>query len=585
MSGVWRLARAILAGNTIFSLNDDTSSKTSRWRTFGSGLFLSVMGLYLAGASGTGGWVLFGLLEPRGLDTLLVSLYLQTGTMVVFLIGLLTVLSVFYYANDVDKLLPLPMRAEQVVGARFVVALAYEYPLLTGLVLPPLLVQAFRSGQPWFYYPVLLVVFLMLPILPLSLSAILIQLVMRFTPLARNKDRFKTIASLLVLAGALAVSFGTSSLAEGPPAQIAAQINQGTTALDSIGRRAFPGTGAAVNALVQVQAGDPAAWGSLAVFVAASALALAALLLASRYLYLQGVIGLSSSARGRARLSSEALRRAAGAELLQLPGSEAARSGISSNAQHRIRLFLTLMAKDWRVLVRTPVFLLNNVVMNFLWPLFLAVPMFAGRQDPDIVQLQAFIGSLGSQPDDGGSSLAMAGIFAVALFINGTNGIASSALSREGRQFYLMKTLPVSYHFQLAAKITLAGVLGLIGTCLGLGVAVPVLGLPGHLALLGLIVLPGASTLPHLAGIFFELNWPKLNWDNEQRAVKQNMNVLYGMIVSVVAAALAIALVITLQPGLPATLVLLTAGPLGISLILALMLRTWIPRRMRNIQG
>jgi ABC-2 type transport system permease protein len=148
-----------------------------------------------------------------------------------------------------------------------------------------------------------------------------------------------------------------------------------------------------------------------------------------------------------------------------------------------------------------------------------------------------------------------------------------------------MKTLPVSYHFQLAAKITLAGVLGLIGTCLGLGVAVPVLGLPGHLALLGLIVLPGASTLPHLAGIFFELNWPKLNWDNEQRAVKQNMNVLYGMIVSVVAAALAIALVITLQPGLPATLVLLTAGPLGISLILALMLRTWIPRRMRNIQG
>jgi len=31
------------------------------------------------------------------------------------------------------------------------------------------------------------------------------------------------------------------------------------------------------------------------------------------------------------------------------------------------------------------------------------------------------------------------------------------------------------------------------------------------------------------AGIFIDLYNPKLNWDNEQKAVKQNMNLLYNM--------------------------------------------------------
>ncbi|MDF2533597.1 MAG: putative transporter protein, partial [Clostridia bacterium] len=37
-----------------------------------------------------------------------------------------------------------------------------------------------------------------------------------------------------------------------------------------------------------------------------------------------------------------------------------------------------------------------------------------------------------------------------------------------------------------------------------------------------------------------DLNFPKLHWDNEQKAVKQNMNVMIQMLISVVAAAVII---------------------------------------------
>ncbi len=40
-----------------------------------------------------------------------------------------------------------------------------------------------------------------------------------------------------------------------------------------------------------------------------------------------------------------------------------------------------------------------------------------------------------------------------------------------------------------------------------------------------------------MTGMLIDLNFPKLNWDNEQKAVKQNMNVMINMLVAIISAA------------------------------------------------
>jgi ABC-2 type transport system permease protein len=55
-----------------------------------------------------------------------------------------------------------------------------------------------------------------------------------------------------------------------------------------------------------------------------------------------------------------------------------------------------------------------------------------------------------------------------------------------------------------------------------------------------LILIAGllAVMFTSITGILIDLNFPKLHWDNEQKAVKQNMNVMVNMLVAIVAAAI-----------------------------------------------
>ena len=41
-------------------------------------------------------------------------------------------------------------------------------------------------------------------------------------------------------------------------------------------------------------------------------------------------------------------------------------------------------------------------------------------------------------------------------------------------------------------------------------------------------------------GIFVDLNFPKLQWDTEQKAVKQNLNVIISMVICIAIAALTV---------------------------------------------
>ncbi len=223
-------------------------------------------------------------------------------------------------------------------------------------------------------------------------------------------------------------------------------------------------------------------------------------------------------------------------------------------------------------------------MMNFLWPVFLVIPFLTGAADEGLDQLIALARQLLSDPSSSAAPIAIAAFFAITCFIAGSNGITESALSREGKVFYILKTLPMSWRRQILAKITVGVIFSLLGILIPLAILLIVIRPPLWLALSLLAVVPGGVLLPNFSGIIFELFWPKLNWDNEQKAVKQNMNVLYGMGASLLFAALVLVPVFAFKLSVTTTVIAAAAGSLFLSLLVYRIIVRILPVRMALIE-
>jgi len=556
VKNLFRLARVLLKGS---SVNAVGSGKRKR-NVIGNAILMTVLGVYFIGIMVASALGLFEILSSVGLQSIMVGLYLSLGTVLVFLFGILYVISIFYYTGDVEKLLPLPLKAQEIIGAKLIVTAVWEYLYLAVLILPPLIVYGILSGADFLYFLLLVLVFIFLPVVPLCMASIIVMLIMRFTPLARNKDRFNLISGILAMVLALAFVFGMQSLSSFSEMDLTRIIESGADAVAQITSVIFPGTSFAVGSLTAIQALERL--GQVAMLLLVAVIAVVVTLQAARFLYFAGVVDVNTSVSKRKKLSRDELQTA----------------GKSGSA------FWSYCLKDIRILIRTPIFFMNNVMMNFLWPVFLVIPFLTGAADEGLDQLIALARQLLSDPSSSAAPIAIAAFFAITCFIAGSNGITESALSREGKVFYILKTLPMSWRRQILAKITVGVIFSLLGILIPLAILLIVIRPPLWLALSLLAVVPGGVLLPNFSGIIFELFWPKLNWDNEQKAVKQNMNVLYGMGASLLFAALVLVPVFAFKLSVTTTVIAAAAGSLFLSLLVYRIIVRILPVRMALIE-
>ncbi|MDD4327408.1 MAG: hypothetical protein PHU83_04205, partial [Eubacteriales bacterium] len=70
-------------------------------------------------------------------------------------------------------------------------------------------------------------------------------------------------------------------------------------------------------------------------------------------------------------------------------------------------------------------------------------------------------------------------------------------------------------------------------------------------------------------GMIFDLYMPKIKWDNEQKAVKQNLNVLFGMFAAMVMIAVIAVPVIFIDMSFIVSVIYITVLPLLLAAISA----------------
>jgi ABC-2 type transport system permease protein len=459
------------------------------------------------------------VLRPMGQERALLSFGILAGQLLILLFGIYYVIAAFYFSRDLDLLIPLPLRPGEVMASKFAVVVINEYLTVAAIVLPVVVTLGVVAHVGIGYWVNAVLVYLALPIIPLALVSLAVVVMMRFINVSRKKDALILVGSLVLIGASLSVqialgrsgggaagvgSGGTQAAAE----SLAAFFTSPNSLLNKVGAF-FPPAIWATKAIAGGFSGEGLA--NLALLLSVSGLLFAGRIVFAEKLFHRGVIGLGETTGRKRRLSRDEMsRRVAGGR----------------------RAFAAIFGREWKIMNRTPIFLLNGVLVSVLLPAMFVLMATIGTGG----------GGSGAGSGQGGDTMALLRmlmasdpllvILGAALFMTicgSINGTASSTFSREGAQFWISQVIPVAPREQAAAKFVhsyLVATLGVVTSAVVAGIFLHVKA--SQLAAgAGLALVAGVALTA--VGMIIDLARPLLDWTNPQKAIKQNLNVLLGL--------------------------------------------------------
>lgn len=470
---------------------------------FGSlaALFAGIMyGIFVTGAS-------------IGRPELVLMISFLTTQMVVFFFGIFFVMSAFYFSNDISILMPLPVKPSNIVAAKLGIVAVNEYLTVLPVFLPAVVIYGAGTGAGLLYYLKSLVIVLAAPFLPLLLCAIFNVVLMNFANPKKSRDLIAGIGGFLAILLGIGWNFivqkYASSAASGKYQDL---IKSNMEAIDRIGS-AFPPAVWVSNALKN---NSLYSFGYFLLFLAVVALVTYVLLKYVNKVYFKSIMSGEEVSRKRKALGQDVL---------------------SSKFAKQSSQLTAIFKRELNIFFKTPVYLLNGISSIIFTPIILLMP-FINNSDKDAVQILSFLNNPSVRNN------VILGIAGTLILMCNLNIISNTAISREGKMFWISKMIPVNARTQINAKILLAVMIEFSGIILNLAIlsyfmrfkVAEIL----FIALLSFI----ASFFVIIINLIADLLRPKLNWTNPQEAVKQNMTSLIGMLLTFLILALCFALIL-----------------------------------------
>ena len=112
--------------------------------------------------------------------------------------------------------------------------------------------------------------------------------------------------------------------------------------------------------------------------------------------------------------------------------------------------------------------------------------------------------------------------------------ISITAISRDGENAVFMKYIPVSLYKQYMYKIIPNIIMNIVTIIITLGMAEYLLNLPVITLIALFVVATIMGILQSIAMIIVDLKRPKLNWDSEYAVAKQNLNLVFPVLLAMV---------------------------------------------------
>ncbi len=380
--------------------------------------------------------------------------------------------------RDYEILISLPLRPTAVIVSRFLTMYISNAALTLCVLLPGMVVCGALLRPGFLYYPMMLLGSLLLPLVPMTVAMLLGTLVYMASSRMKRRNAAVLLLSVIAMAAVLVLPV---LLARLQPDRLILSVR----ALFDRLRGFYPPAG---------WFGDAVAEGNAALYLAFALGSIA-------------FFGIAAALVGRKYPA-----------ICALLGSHRTRGSFHMASQRSSAPFLALYKREIRRYFASPIYVLNTAVGFVMAIIVSAAVLFSGLG----VLLDEFPIPVELVPRMAAFILA---------FCYTLSPTTASSISLEGRNWWLVKSLPVRSREILGSKLmlnlTLALPAWLVSTVL-LCVALK----PSGWIALWLVLLPlGYILFSGVLGLWINLKLPSFNWENESVPVKQGKAVFMAMLV------------------------------------------------------
>lgn len=424
-------------------------------------------------------------------DTYLGLMYLQAYFVLINILLIWTTIfvfpSTFYFANDVPRLITLPIPSWVIVAGKTLQVYCSSF-ILSFFGLLPIWISFVQTKANIGAALIFLaqIVFNSLP--TLFIIGIATILVMRFIPFFQNKDRFMLIIGILSVVFGVGIGLASQTFASSTDELLKNLLQKNPVLLGNALKIFFfvPSISQSIWKADLLQFGL-----SIGIILVLGIL----FLVLAQHLYLPAALSMQANQSRKAK--KKPLKAA---------------SPIKGYIQ-----------AEFKMLLRTPAYLTNCVLASFIAPLMVVVVFLI---NPEIRPILAIAKNLDLSKlfDPIPSFFLIGGI--TGFFFGSMNGISATSFSRQGRDLNFIKYIPMSMASQISAKLVIGIFFSLLSTLLLLIPAHYLLTYPLYYDLAFLAGGLLSTLLVNQIALLIDGLHPKINWENETAAIKNNLNVL-----------------------------------------------------------
>lgn len=195
----------------------------------------------------------------------------------------------------------------------------------------------------------------------------------------------------------------------------------------------------------------------------------------------------------------------------------------------RNKLWKTYLKKEFKILVRNPIFFMQCVLPSILFPFIFSIPILVAVKEADPDMMRIYTEFL---KGDINTSIGLAVILSIILMLYIFNFIALTAISRDGKDSAFMKQIPIPLYKQILYKILPGIILNIIPIIYVITMTkIVVKDLKLDMVLITFITAMFCNIFNNYLMILIDLKNPKLNWTTEYAVVKQNFNMIFQFVI------------------------------------------------------
>ena len=415
-------------------------------------------------------------------------------------------INILYFTKDSEYLLPLPLKPYQIILARTNVMLIAEYVIIFLIGFIPLVMYGILTGAGIVYYLTMILSVILVPILPVLLISMLIMFIMSFARLTKNRNRFQLFATLLVLAIIIALSISTSGMKQDLTNEEMAQMVVQANGMIELVKGYVP----TVDYLMEALTTNSLFTAIVEVLktLGITIIGFIVYMLIAQKIYFKGLVG-----------------------NLFGGGASSSNKEINQKEYRNSKLYKSYVGKEFKNMARNPVFLMQCLIPAILIPIIMVVVVYTGLNS-DGMGLEQITQMVQQMPTN--TFFIACIILGVIQFFTMFIYISITAISRDGENAVFMKYIPVSLYKQYLYKIIPNIIMNIVTIIITLGMAEYLLNLPVITLIALFVVATIMGILQSIAMIIVDLKRPKLNWDSEYAVAKQNLNLVFPVLLAMV---------------------------------------------------